>query len=141
MPILANTRIRLGASNPKKSAVVDQPGTPPPDNSAQIAIWAGASVSPTKTQSIIGDFESLFAYAKSNMPAIAAAGLLGAPVMLHMPTGAGDRDITIVGEVEALPTADEVRLSIGSVIYLGQKSHQLNRTFTRLCEVWLEESK
>jgi hypothetical protein len=102
-----------------------------------VAIYAGASVDVGLPQSVIGSFLDLAAYAKGNMPAIAAAGSLGAPVTVHMTVGAGDTDI----EINGTPTASEVRLEIGSLVYLGQKSHFLNRTVQRLIERWMEEGK
>jgi hypothetical protein len=133
MPILANTRIKLGANKPKKDAVVDQPGTAAVLN--EVGIWAATDVPENLTQSVVGDFEKLFRYAKSNMPAIAAS--VNDPVVIHMPTGGGDPDI----EIDGVPTADEVRLEIGATIAGGEKSHFLKRTFDRLIERWLEESK
>ena len=133
MAIPNNTRIRLGVSAPKKDAVVDQPGIPP--TGVQIAIWAAASVPENLTQQVVGDFHKLFRYAKSNMPAIAAS--IADPVVVHMPTGGNDSEI----EIDGVPTADEVRLEIGTETALNSESHFLDRTFKRLIERWLEESK
>lgn len=137
MAIASNTRIKLGASKPKKAAVVDTPGTPPADSSDEIAIWAASSVPTNIPQSIIGQFTNLFDYAKSNMKAIRAAGAANAPVVVHMPYNGNESEIEIGGT----PTATEIRLEIGSLIYNGDRSHFLNRTWVRLRERWLEEDK
>ncbi len=133
MPIPNNTRIRLGVSKPKKDAVVAQPGTPA--TAGEIAIWAAAGVDENLTQSNIGDFWKLFRAAKSNMPIIAAS--INDPVIVHMPSGGGDNDVVLDGT----PTSDDLRLEIGSEVAAGSKSHFLDRTFKRLLERWLEESK
>jgi hypothetical protein len=127
------TEIKLGASSPKKDAVVDAPGTAAA--AGEVAIWAAADVPENLPQQVVGDFHKLFRYAKSNMPAIDAS--VATPVVVHMPYGGADNDI----EIDGTPTAGEVRLEIGQDIATGQKSHFLNRTFNRLIERWLEESK
>ena len=116
----------------EKDAVVAAPGTAAAND--EVAIWAGANINPALTQSIVGGFHQLFNYAKSNMPAIAAGNT---PVVVHMVLGAGDSDI----EIDGTPTADEIRLEIGPDVAAGSKSHFLHRTFLRLVERWLEESK
>ena len=131
--IAANTRIKLGVSKPKKDAVVAAPGTAAA--ASEVAIWAGSLIDPNQTQSIIGGFYQLFNYAKSNMPAIEAS--VATPVIVHMVLGAGDSDI----EIDGTPTATEIRLEIGQDTATGSKSHFLHRTFIRLLERWLEESK
>ncbi len=131
--IAANTRIVLGASKPKKDAVVGTPGTAAA--AGEVGVWAGASVSPTLTQSIVGDFWQLFRYAKSHMPAIDASA--ATPVVVTMPSGGGDTDIEIGGT----PGLTSITLEIGQDVATGQKSHFLDRTFKRLVERWLEESK
>ncbi len=133
MPIPVNTRIRLGVSKPKKDAIVAQPGTPA--TASEIAIWAAGTVPPELTQSLIGDFWKLFRMAKSNMPVIAAS--VADPVIIWMPLGGSDNDVSIGGS----PTSDTLRLEIGSETAAGSKSHFLDRTFKRLLERWLEESK
>lgn len=133
MAIANNTRIKLGVSKPKKDAVVAAPGTAAA--AGEIAVWAAADVDEAKTQSIVGDFWKLFRYAKSNMPAIEAS--VATPVIVHMPAGGGDPSI----EIDGTPTAGEVRLEIGQDTATGSKSHFLDRTFKRLIERWLEESK
>ena len=131
--IAANTRIKLGVSKPKKDAIVAAPGTAAA--ASEVAIWAGSLIDPNQTQSIIGGFYQLFNYAKSNMPAIEASS--ATPVIVHMVLGAGDSDI----EIDGTPTATEIRLEIGQDTATGSKSHFLHRTFIRLLERWLEESK
>lgn len=131
--IANNTSIKLGVSKPKKDAVVESPGTPAA--ASELRIWAAAGVDEALTQSIVGDYWKLYRYAKSNMPAIAAS--VADPVIVHMPAGGGDSDISLDGS----PTTDEVRLEIGSETATPSKSHFLERTFKRLVERWLEESK
>ena len=133
MAIANNTRIKLGTSSPKKSAVVASPGTAAA--AGEIAIWAAADVIETRTQPLIGDFWKLFRYAKSNMPAIEAS--VATPVVVHMPVNTGDSQI----EIDGTPTAGEIRLEIGQGTATGSRSHFLDRTFKRLLERWLEESK
>lgn len=133
MAIPNNTSIVLGVSKPKKDAVVAQPGLAA--TASEIRIWAAADVDEAKTQSVVGDFWKLFRYAKSNMPAIQAS--IADPVIVHMPSGGSDVQI----EIDGTPTAGEVRLEIGTDVAGGSKSHFLDRTFKRLVERWLEESK
>jgi len=131
--LLANTRIKLGASSPKKDAVVAQPGTAAGAN--EVAIWAAADCPENLTQTLVGGFQELFDHAKSNMPAIAAS--VATPTVVHMPYNGSISDI----EIDGTPTAGEIRLEIGQTIGSGQRSHFLNRTFKRLIERLLEESK
>jgi len=133
MGIANNTRIKLGVSSPKKDAVVDAPGTAA--GTGEIAIWAAADVDETRTQPIIGDFWKLFRYAKSNMRLIDAS--VATPVVVHMLANDSDAGI----EIDGTPTAGELRLEIGAFTASGSKSHFLDRTFKRLLERWLEESK
>jgi hypothetical protein len=133
MPILANTRIKLGSSEPKKNAIVSTPGTGAAGD--EVAIWAASAIDPALSQSVVGDFLSLLAYAKSNMPEIKAAGT--DPVVVFKRFGAGQNDISING----IPDARDLRLEIGAEVAVGSKSHFLNRTVTRLIERWLEEAK
>jgi len=134
MSILANTSIRLNVHLPKKDAVVDAPGTPATAN--ELRLWAAASIPPNKTQSIVGAYWKLFRWAKSNMPAIEAS--IADPVVIHM-SMLRDSDAGI--EIDGTPTADDVRLEIGTAIAATSKSHFLDRTFKRIVERWLEESK
>lgn len=133
MTIANNTRIKLGVSKPKKDAVVAAPGTAA--GADEIAIWAASTVPENLTEQVVGDYWKLFRYAKSNMPAILAS--VATPVVVHMPSGGSDPDI----EIDGTPTSDEVRLEIGADVAGGSKSHFLDRTFKRLVERWLEESK
>lgn len=133
MAIANNTRIKLGASEPKKDAVVDTPGTAAGAN--EIAIWAAAECPENKTQTLVGGFHMLFAYAKSHMPAIAAT--VTTPTIIHMPYNGNISEI----EIDGTPAADEIRIEIGQTIGSGSKSHFFKRTFDRLIERWLEESK
>jgi hypothetical protein len=133
MAIANNTRIKLGASSPKKDAVVAAPGTPAA--AGEVALWAAAGVDENLTESIMGTFETLYNYAKSNMTAIEAS--VATPVVLHVDLGGSQAQV----EIDGTPTSDEVRLEIGQDIASGQRSHFLNRTYTRIRERWLEESK
>ena len=133
MGIANNTRIKLGVSKPKKDAVVAAPGIAA--GTTEIGIFAGTSVDEDRTQPIIGDFWKLFRFAKSNMPLIEASA--ATPVTVHMPVGRGDPQI----EIDGTPGITEVGLEIGQGTATGSRSHFLDRTFKRLLERWLEESK
>jgi hypothetical protein len=135
MPLEANTRITLSASSPKTKAVIGDVGTAPVGD--EVSIWAALNVDLSNGQAVVGAFQDLLDYAKSNMPAIAAAGDGSTAVQLHKRVAFGDRDI----DIDGIPTAEEVRLDIGPDVYSGQKSHLLNRTVARLIELWLEEYK
>lgn len=135
--IANNTRIKLGASKPKKDAVVDTPGTPAATD--EVAIWAASAIDEAFTQQIVGDFHKLYRFAKSNMPAIAAAAAGEPMVQVYMPLGGSDTQIVI--GAPGTPSAGDVRLEIGAQVAAGSKSHFLHRTFIRLVERWLEESK
>jgi hypothetical protein len=137
MAITANTRIKLGANKPKKDAVVDAPGTAPADDSNEIAISIGTAVDPLKTQSIIGDFEKLYRYAKTNLESLVPTGLAGTYAVVHIPAGGSDAAIVNDGT----PGTGDLTLEVGALVYGEDQSHFLHRTFKRLCERWLEESK
>lgn len=127
MGIAANSSIRLGASSPKKDAIV---GVGDPVTGAnEVSIWAETTINPNLTQSIVGDFTKLFRFAKTNIENIVGA--------VAMPLGGSDTSI----KVDQVAAAGELRLEIGTDIIAGAKSHFLNRTFKRLIERWLEESK
>lgn len=133
MAIANNTRIRLGVAKPKKDAIVAAAGTAA--TASEVAIRAGSSVDEALTQTIIGDYWKLFRFAKSNMRLIEAS--VAAPVVVWMPIGGSDNDITIGVGI----TTASVGLEIGQDTATGSKSHFLDRTFKRLIERWLEESK
>ncbi len=133
MSIANNTRIKLGASEPKKDAVVDTPGTAAGAN--EIAIHAAAACPEEFTQTLVGTWHVLFAFCKGNMPAIAATSTT--PTVIHMPFNGNISDI----EIDGTPGTDELRIEIGQTIGSGQRSHFFKRTFDRLIERWLEESK
>ncbi len=133
MPIANNTRIKLGASVPKKDAVVDTPGTAA--GADEVAIHASTACPENLTQTLVGGWHMLFAFAKSNMPAIAAT--VTTPTVIHMPFDGNISEI----EIDGTPGTNEIRIEIGQTIGSGQKSHFFKRTFDRVIERWLEESK
>jgi len=133
MSIAANTRIKLGASSPKKDAVVDTPGTAAGAN--EVAIYAGTDAPELLTQTLIGQWQVLYNFCKGNMPAIAAT--VTTPTVIHMPYNGNISDI----EIDGTPGTTELRIEIGQTIGSGQKSHFFKRTFDRVIERWLEESK
>jgi hypothetical protein len=130
MAIAANSSIVLGGSKPKKDATIATGA--PTVGDGDVAIWAGALVNTAdRTQQIVGDWHKLFRYVKTNISTWTGQ------VFLEIPVGGGDPDI---GEV-ALVTDGHVALIIGADIIDGAQSHFLDRTFKRLIERWLEESK
>lgn len=130
MAIANNSSITLGASEPKKDAVVAV-GVPTVA-AGDVAIWAAADVPENLPQTTIGAFHALFRYAKTNIK-----DLTGTPAIVHMPFDGLASEI----ELNGTPTTDEVRLHIGADIHGGDKSHFMHRTFIRLIERWLEEDK
>tara|TARA_R110002020_G_scaffold170207_2_gene359570 strand:- start:4798 stop:5193 length:396 start_codon:yes stop_codon:yes gene_type:complete len=131
MTIAANTSIKLNIHAPKKDAVV---GTVDPLTGAdEVAIWAAANVNPNLTQSIVGTFRVLRRYALTNLDNLTA----GAPTLLFVPFGGTEAQVQVTGS----PTADDCLLEIGDNIVNKGQSHFLDRTYKRLEERWLEESK
>lgn len=129
MPIADNTRIKLDVYKSKKNYVAAAPGTIA--GTDEVAIWAGSAINADLTQSIVGGFHQLHSYAQSHLK-----DLTGTPAILHLAFGAGDTGIT----VGAGGTGD-LTLEIGAGVHGGDRSHYLDRTFKRLIEAWLEESK
>jgi hypothetical protein len=132
MPIANNTSIVLNIHEPKKSAVVAQPGLAADVN--EVRIWAAADVNEEHTQNIVGALHQLHNMAQTILKDLSG---VADPDILHMIIGGGDNDIVINGT----PTAAQVRLEIGTYTGAGDRSHFLDRTFKRLIERWLEESK
>lgn len=121
---IVNQSIALDAHSPKKDAVVAT-GAPTVGDST-VAIWAGANVNPGLTQSIVGSYQALNAYALGNIQNISA--------VIQMPLGGGSADVVVDGT----PDADSVMLYLGADIVAKQQSHFADRTVTRLIEAWLE---
>lgn len=119
-----NTSVALDAHSPKKDAVYAL-GVPTVGAST-VAVWVGANINANLTQSIIGGYEALNAYALANIANITA--------VVQMPLGGGSADVVVDGT----PDADSIMLYVGSDIIAKQQTHFLDRTFKRLREAWLE---
>jgi hypothetical protein len=129
-----NQSVVLGISSPKKSAVVST-GTPTVTTN-QMGIYIGANVDVAKPESIIGQFELLFRYAKTNLKS-----LTGTPCVLHVALSENYKDIVVNGSSGNAPGNTHIRLIIGAGVTTGDRSHFLNRTYKRLIERLLEENK
>ena len=129
--ITPNTSITLGIHEPKKDAVVAI-GVPT-GVSTDIAIWIGASVNGNLGVSIVGDLIKLHRYALTNLESMSG------DTALEIVVGGADADI--VGSGLAVVSAGAVQLRIYSYTVDGERSHFLDRTFKRLIERLLEESK
>lgn len=128
MAITADTHVQLGASKPKTSATVAT-GTLTL-GADEVAIKVGSAVSVANTQQIIGDFEKLYRYAKSNI------GSATADTVFSIPLGGSDFDIVTSGHTTGL-----LSLYVDTAIMDGDKSHFLHRTFKRCIELLLEDAK
>lgn len=134
MGLTVNQGIVLGASSPKKSATV---GTGAPTVAAgTVGIFIGSTVAVNQPQFVIGQFELLFRYAKTNLKA-----LTGTPCVLHIALTENYKDVVMNGTSGTAPGNADIRLIIGADVHGGDKSHFLNRTFRRLIERLLEENK
>jgi hypothetical protein len=118
----ADVSITLNAHNPKKDAVIAL--LVPTVGANDIAIWCGASVNQDKVQDLIGTWQSLLAFALSNMPS--------GNTLYAVEPGGGDSSIN------QTPGALKLQLYIGADIAAKQQSHFLDRTTKRLLEAWLE---
>jgi hypothetical protein len=134
MALTANQGIALGVSSPKKAAVVGT-GVPTVGTNA-MGIFIGSTVVVSGPQSVVGQFDILFRYAKSNMKA-----LTGTPCVLHVALTENYSDIVMNGVSGNAPGNADIRLIIGAGVHGGDRSHFLNRTFKRLIEVLLERNK
>ena len=132
MSLAANSSITLNKHTPKKDATVNNGTGAPTTGTDDVSIWAAANIDPYLGQQLVGDFTKLHRWAQSTM-----VSLTGTPAIVHMPLGGSDADI----ELNGTPTADELRLEIGAGIHGPDQSHFLDRTFKRLIERWLEETK
>lgn len=128
MPITADTHVQLGASSPKTSATIDTGTLTLGAN--EVAIKVGSAVSVANTQQIIGDFEKLFRWAKSNIADYTS------DTTFSIPLGGSDADIVTTGH-----DTDLLSLFVDSAVLTGDKSHFLNRTFKRCIELLLEDAK
>lgn len=128
MPIAQDTHVQLGASSPKSSATVATGALTLGAN--EVAIKVGSAVSVSNTQQIIGDFEKLFRYAKTNIDSATA------DTTFSIPLGGSDFDIVTTGH-----TTSMLSLYVDTAIMDGNKSHFLNRTFKRCIELLLEDAK
>ena len=130
MPIAANTAIKLNIHRAKKDATIHiaAPGTA----DDFVSIWAGSTINPALTQSIVGGFRQLARYAKANLGSIT-----GDPAVVHMPLGGSEPSI----EVNGAPGTDHLRIHVGATAHGTGASHFLDRTFKALIDRWLEESK
>lgn len=134
MALTANQGIVLGTSSPKKSATVGT-GAPTVGTNA-VGIFIGSTVVVGRPQSVIGQFELLLRYAKTNLK-----DLTGTPCVLHVSLAGSYSGIVVNGTAGTAPGNGDIRLIIGAGVHSGAKSHFLNRTYKRLIEVLLEENK
>lgn len=132
MSLAANSSIELDIHTPKKDATVNNGTGAPTVGADEIAIFAGASVPIDGFQQNIGDFIKLHRYAQSHM-----VSLSGSPCTVHISSGGSDRDI----EINGTPGVGDLVLYIGANVHGNEQSHFLDRTFKRLVERWLEETK
>jgi len=132
MAIPNNTSVKLGVSVPKKDAVVAQPGTAAGAN--DIRILAGTGIDETRTQNIVGALTKLHRFAQTILHTLSG---VADPDVLHTVLGGSDNDIVVNGT----PGVGDVVLEIGTFTGAGDRSHFLDRTFKRVVERWLEESK
>jgi len=132
MALLPNTSIKLGIHEPKKNAVVAQPGTDPGANEIRIYMPVGVAVN--LTQNLVGDFHKLHRMAQTVLKDL--DGTIP-PDIVAMELGGSDNDILINGVLGD----SEIRLEIGAYTGAGDRSHFLDRTFKRLIERLLEEAK
>jgi len=134
MALTVNQGILLGTSSPKKSATVAA-GVPTVTTDT-MGIFVGSTVAVNYPQAVVGQFELLFRYAKSNLK-----DLTGTPCVLHVALTENYNDIVMNGAAGTAPGNADIRLIIGAGVHDGDKSHFLNRTFRRLIEILLEENK
>lgn len=128
MAITADTHVQLGVSKPKTAATVATGALTLGAN--EVAIKVGSAVSVANTQQIIGDFEKLYRYAKSNIAAHTA------DTVFSIPLGGSDADIVTTGHATTM-----LSLYVDAEVLTGDKSHFLHRTYKRLVELLLEDAK
>ncbi len=136
MAIPNNTTIILGIHEPKKNALVEAPPVAALGVN-EIRIHAGAGINENLTQSIVGGLIKLHRMAQTELARLDGNGTGNATDVLHMVLGGSDNDI----EINGTPNISQLRLEIGTYTGAGDRSHFLDRTFKRLIERWLEESK
>lgn len=128
MAITADTHIQLGVSKPKKDATIATGILTLGAN--ELAIKVGSAVDVGNTQQIVGDFEKLYRYAKTDIKNVTA------DTTYSIPLGGSDNDIVKTGHGTGV-----ISLFIDTAILTDDYSHFLNRTFKRLIELLLEEAK
>ena len=134
MAVSSNISIKLNVHSPKKDAEFYTDGGHAPTGADEVTIWAAAGVEVGLPQHLWGTFMSLHAYIQSHLnQAAPSAG----PTIVHGVLGCSDSEI----EVDGIPTSDQCRIEIGANIVNKGQSHFLDRTFKRLIERGLEESK
>lgn len=136
-----NTRISLGASSPKKDAVISGIFDVPADDSDTISIFlddtGGTRLDLTNIQRIVGTVMVLLKYAKTNLHNLQPTGLAGTYTYLVAQPGSGEAGVRLNDTLQD----GDITLDIGAQVYEGAKSHFLDRTVKRLIERFLEEQK
>ena len=131
MAIIPGSSINLGAHEPKKSAVINAVAVSATAN--EVALVFGAEIEPGKIQSMVGSLEVVLRELLNNLvDHEAAAGV----VELSVPVGGGNARVG-----SGTPSGNGVGLSVGQTLCSKQQSHFIDRTFKRLIERMLEDSK
>jgi len=128
MTMTADTHVALGASSPKTAARVGTGSFTLGAN--EVAIKIGSSVSVANPQEVIGALEHLYRFAKSNISDYTS------DTVFSVSLDGSDSDIVTTGHAVGL-----VSLYVDSAVLTGDKSHFLHRTYKRVIERLLEESK
>lgn len=128
MAIVANTHVRLGASKPKKDAIVATGAVTLGAN--ELAIHVGSNVDVSNDLAIIAAFEKLYRFAKTNIGSATGVSTWS------MPLWGSDNQIVTSGHA-----ATTLTLYVDAAIVDTDKSHFLHRTYKRAVERLLEESK
>lgn len=133
MPLSSNTSVTLNAHEPKKNATLATDGLHT-TGATDMTLWASAGVEVGNRTEVIATFETLLAYALTELKNMAPSA---APTIVHGPLSASDSQIAIDG----VPVSTDCRIEIGADLVNKQQSHFIDRTFKRLREVMLEASK
>ena len=96
----------------------------------ELAIKIGSALQVTRPGVYVGDFEKLYRFAKTNIKNYTA------DTTFSITPGGSDSDIVTTGHLTTT-----VSLYVDTAILTGDKTHFLGRTFKRLIERLLEESK
>jgi hypothetical protein len=126
-----NVSIELGIHSPKKDAVVYLAA--PSIAASEVAIHCPTGVNQNLTQSVVGTFRAMLAFALSSQAAYAGAI---ADTVISCPLGGGAGDCVLDGT----PAATDLLLVIGLDAAATSKSHFIDRTVKRLLERWLEQN-